>query len=613
MLSRPFSHSSSFISQSDVSLINTKKFHAIRNQIKGIFAQSPDTKISDLIKILFSSKIEAADMFCEQPDLLKKYLHIRKELTLSSHHDQFYSSSLAILVYLVILNGHKDLYFNTDGSLNLEKFSDHIQNFFHMENIKIDETNNSALKDITYSKSEGYVVFPGLFTLSREEMDSCKAFRGIRHVAEALPENSFYDNQDGICTGLSYSHQLTMKDRHFNPAQSREFKLAFLEKLRHAEKTSARVRDVLADEFRFQDLVCFEHKRYDENLGHASHSSLVGNLSEAASKILETAKRMVATGVKFNSLMVETTDHALTLEIKISKYNVKFTLYEPNTPEGPMVRYIKKSDLNILPCDFLIHELIKSSFFFKNQYAVGGRNPAIGIFCYSLDHSSSTQPSSFDFSHTDISEISNYDVLNSMLFLAAKSGYIDLVRELLKKNAIDVNYRLLDNGHATPLIIAIHNNHIEIVRMLLESDSLNLNHRMTEMHFHGTALAVAAKKGHKAIVEMLLKKDSLRLGEIYSRFGGMTAAQLAELEGHKEIARLINADPRSPHFNPILEEDDRFSGFGDDIESTSSHASQDGLDDNEDDLNLAAAPTLETPLKRVQQISDFGDYASDDE
>lgn len=610
MISRPFSHASSFIPQSDASLINTKKFHAIRNQIKEIFAKSPDMKISDLIKILFSSKIEAAEMFCEQPDLLKKYLHIRKELTLSSHHDQFYSSSLAILAYLVILNGHKDLYFNTDGSLNLEKFSDHIQNFFHLDNVRMDEQNSSVLKDISYSKSEGYVVFPGLFTLSREEMESCKAFRGIRHVAEAMPENSFYNNsQNGICAGLSYSHQLTMRDRHLNPSQSREFKLVFLNKLLHAKKTTARECSTLPDEYKFQQAFCFEHKRYDENLGHVSQSYLVGNITEAAIKILEQTKIMIASGVKFRSLLIETTNHDLTMAIKVSKHTIKFTLYEPNTEQGPLVKYIKRTDLNILPCDFLIYELIMSSYYFKNQYEASGRNPAIGIFCYSLDHTPPTETIFFDFSHTDISKISDYGVLNSMLFLAAKNGYTDLARELLKKDAIDVNYCLFDNGRATPLIIAIHNNHIEIVRMLLESDRLDLNHEMTEMYFHGTALAVAAKKGREDIVKMLLKKDSLRLDQIYYRLGGFTADQLAGLEGHREIEKLINADRRSPHYREIAENDDCFSSFGEDIESDSESPERGaGVTPNSED----GIPIDGTPLKRTGKMNFEGFYDFDD-
>ena len=63
---------------------------------------------------------------------------------------------------------------------------------------------------------------------------------------------------------------------------------------------------------------------------------------------------------------------------------------------------------------------------------------------------------------------------NSELFLACRSGDIELVEEILKKSVININVIHPDVGD-TPLIFAVRNGHLNVVKRLLQHPHADVN------------------------------------------------------------------------------------------------------------------------------------------
>jgi len=162
----------------------------------------------------------------------------------------------------------------------------------------------------------------------------------------------------------------------------------------------------------------------------------------------------------------------------------------------------------------------------------------------------------------------------TLLYAAAASGHLEMVRELLKQGA---SVDLPTNFGETPLMSAAINGHLSSVLFLLHH-SANPNVQSSrgqtalmgavvkgheacvkalllgkanpdlQSIYGSTALMLAAERGHEACVKALLLAkadtgiDILVRGEIL----GITALVLAEAEGHTAIAALIRQHTASP-------------------------------------------------------------------
>ena len=125
------------------------------------------------------------------------------------------------------------------------------------------------------------------------------------------------------------------------------------------------------------------------------------------------------------------------------------------------------------------------------------------------------------------------------LYLAARRGYLEVVRILLHAPGIRVKHETGERLH--PLEAAALQGHKDIVRLLLRNGAdpnIKSSTGFTPLH-------VACVAGNTAIVEMLLQSGAdpeVEAGE--PGRVGQTACDLAELEGHREVASILKAHRR---------------------------------------------------------------------
>ena len=92
---------------------------------------------------------------------------------------------------------------------------------------------------------------------------------------------------------------------------------------------------------------------------------------------------------------------------------------------------------------------------------------------------------------------------NAELLCAAQYGYIELVKIILKKDDLDVNFQGAFSCSA--LIVSTKNNYVDIVKLLLNHKDININLQDNQGL---TSLDWAMKLGHKEIINFInIKKE----------------------------------------------------------------------------------------------------------
>lgn len=124
---------------------------------------------------------------------------------------------------------------------------------------------------------------------------------------------------------------------------------------------------------------------------------------------------------------------------------------------------------------------------------------------------------------------------HTALMQAAKSGDIELVRDLLRRGA---SVEMTSQKGKTALHYAAANGHVEIVKLLIEAGS-DVNLRDNEWH---TPLMLAAIYGCNHTVQALLANGADPLMKTKS---GTTAATYAEINNHPVALALIRKAGRS--------------------------------------------------------------------
>ena len=110
---------------------------------------------------------------------------------------------------------------------------------------------------------------------------------------------------------------------------------------------------------------------------------------------------------------------------------------------------------------------------------------------------------------------------------ASESGYLQVVKELINLEGIQVNSNAIIGG--PPLILATRNGHAEIVAELLKHESIEIN----STYLGENALYVACEYRHLKIVKMLLRKGINTT--CISTIVGLTPLLIASRCGHVEI------------------------------------------------------------------------------
>ncbi|CAL1298237.1 unnamed protein product [Larinioides sclopetarius] len=151
---------------------------------------------------------------------------------------------------------------------------------------------------------------------------------------------------------------------------------------------------------------------------------------------------------------------------------------------------------------------------------------------------------------------------NTCLHLAAERGYVEIVRELLKRSDIEVNAKNIDNSKyiypiyvgddptrgeltvgKTPLFCAVRRGHLEVVKLLLNHCKTDVN---AKDKYDKSCLYVAAVKGYKTIVQDLLRHPKIDVNAKYTCYDHFTPLHIAV---QKNLCEIVKALLRHPNID----------------------------------------------------------------
>lgn len=149
-----------------------------------------------------------------------------------------------------------------------------------------------------------------------------------------------------------------------------------------------------------------------------------------------------------------------------------------------------------------------------------------------------------DHGHTNIVEqLLKYTAINvnqasvynraTALHVAAQNGHFEVVKQLLQQSNIDVNLQMAKG--VTALILATRHNHVEIIKLLLNHPEINANSQRT--YDGATALFIAAQNGNAEIVKLLLERKDINVN-LQTGYGS-TPLLIAARRGDVEIVRQL--------------------------------------------------------------------------
>ena len=124
-----------------------------------------------------------------------------------------------------------------------------------------------------------------------------------------------------------------------------------------------------------------------------------------------------------------------------------------------------------------------------------------------------------------------------------------IIKLLLQHPAINVNQlSKLKNQICTPLYVACRNGQIEAIKLLLQRDDIDINKPRND---GATPLWTASKNDHYDAVKLLLGSGK-HIDALKKTVAGneerndKTAAKIARLKGHNDIANLIEGFQQNP-------------------------------------------------------------------
>jgi general stress protein 26 len=109
---------------------------------------------------------------------------------------------------------------------------------------------------------------------------------------------------------------------------------------------------------------------------------------------------------------------------------------------------------------------------------------------------------------------------------------LEVVRELLQNNNVDVNLQKTDG--ATALYVASQNGHLEVVRELLQNNNVDVNLQKTD---GATALHMASQNGHLEVVRELLQNNKVDVN--LQTTDGRTALDIARRQKKDDVVLLL--------------------------------------------------------------------------
>jgi len=135
----------------------------------------------------------------------------------------------------------------------------------------------------------------------------------------------------------------------------------------------------------------------------------------------------------------------------------------------------------------------------------------------------------------DVNATANYGL--TALYLAAREGYADIVKILLKAPEIEVNCQ--NSEGCTPLFVAAKEDRQEIVELLMADERTDPNIQNAE---GCSPLLVACEYGHLAIIHHLLKDRRVNMN-LQTNSGASALFMICE-SGNTRIAKMLLASGR---------------------------------------------------------------------
>ena len=120
------------------------------------------------------------------------------------------------------------------------------------------------------------------------------------------------------------------------------------------------------------------------------------------------------------------------------------------------------------------------------------------------------------------------------LHRAAMAGCKNTVQCLLALPITNVN--LVDDYGLTPLILASDFGQAEVVRLLLQKRGIDINFNATAVGY--SALHYASDRGHIEVARLLLQEEGIDVNLKESE-NGRAALHKASVTGHEEVFRLL--------------------------------------------------------------------------
>ncbi|XP_071086410.1 putative ankyrin repeat protein RF_0381 [Haliotis cracherodii] len=120
---------------------------------------------------------------------------------------------------------------------------------------------------------------------------------------------------------------------------------------------------------------------------------------------------------------------------------------------------------------------------------------------------------------------------NSVLHAASRGGNIEIVRNVLTRNIVNINARGIDE--MTPVLEAALNGHDEVFDLLVEKEA----DLLIVAHYGDTILHEACRGGNVQIVKYVLNQNIVDVNS--KGYNGLTPAMKAAVGGHKAVFYLL--------------------------------------------------------------------------
>lgn len=230
-----------------------------------------------------------------------------------------------------MINGQKKLYLNLNGKIDFDKFKQYLKDiFFNEKNSEIETFLLETQKEIEkfQFKRNGDLFFDNSLFARKKQLSALKPFRAGR--ASTKSKGGIYNNAHGICAGLSHEFLLSKKNKTTDD---------FFRRLRNA-KEYERDRKIAHDKnlgaaYRFQN-----------NPAIISDTQFYGKICPGvetlSSHLLSTFESQKQRKSFLHHGFISTPWHrfCFCMEKEKGSDNVKITIYEPNTKEIPVVKYL---------------------------------------------------------------------------------------------------------------------------------------------------------------------------------------------------------------------------------------------------------------------------------